>query len=415
MTALLLGLACRAPTPIPTDPVGPAPTGHTAAPAPTGDTGTMPVAEPWSPTDGLTLWAPLLGRETWLLDGAGRTVHAWSHAELPGVAAELRPDGTLIRAARLPEPDTFADNEGGVGGAIEVIGPDGAVRWRWELATDAALLHHDFAVLPSGNLLLLSFDPRTEAEVESLGADPGRVGPRGAWGERVLEVCRSAGCTDGEIVWSWSVWDHVAQDRDPAAPLYVPDLADRPDRLDVDDLADPAFPDWLHVNAIDVDPGGTRILLSVRERSEVWLLDRTTGTLQLRFGAGVFDGQHDAHWIPPGLPGAGHVLLFDNGRDRGWSAAREWCLPPDCPAPVEVWSTAEGPGGDLFSVGLSSAQRWADGRTVLTLGTLGEVREIAPDGTEVWRGEPSVGGLRAVFRGPRYPEDFPGLPPRAAR
>jgi hypothetical protein len=36
-------------------------------------------------------------------------------------------------------------------------------------------------------------------------------------------------------------------------------------------------------------------------------------------------GQHNAHWIPAGHPGAGHILLFNNGAGRGGDRARSQC------------------------------------------------------------------------------------------
>ena len=39
--------------------------------------------------------------------------------------------------------------------------------------------------------------------------------------------------------------------------------------------------------------------------------------------------QHDAQWIPQGCPGAGHILIFNNGLDRGYSTIEEIVPPMD--------------------------------------------------------------------------------------
>ena len=33
--------------------------------------------------------------------------------------------------------------------------------------------------------------------------------------------------------------------------------------------------------------------------------------------------QHDARWIPEGYPGTGHLTIFNNGYDRGWTSVEE--------------------------------------------------------------------------------------------
>src|SRR5262249_39710100 len=100
------------------------------------------------------------------------------------------------------------------------------------------------------------------------------------------------------------------------------------------------YSDWTHVNAIAYDVDRDQIMLSVRTFSEFWMMAHSTppaeaavhpggrggrgGDLLYRWGnpqayrAGSKEdqqlfAQHDAHWIRRGLPGAGHVLVFNNG------------------------------------------------------------------------------------------------------
>ena len=110
------------------------------------------------------------------------------------------------------------------------------------------------------------------------------------------------------------------------------------------------------MNSIDYNPALDQILLSVRGNSEVWIIDHSTtvtqaaghaggrcgkgGDLIYRWGNPAAYGrgaqsaqqliqQHDARWIPAGLPGAGHITIFNNGYDRGWSSIEEIAPPID--------------------------------------------------------------------------------------
>ena len=120
------------------------------------------------------------------------------------------------------------------------------------------------------------------------------------------------------------------------------------------------LPDWTHVNAVAYDAEFDQIMISVRSFGEFWIIDHGTtsaeaarhkggrrgkgGDLLYRWGnpisyrAGTkadqrLFAQHDAHWIPKGYPGAGHVLVFNNGGGRPagnyFVSRRDLALPVD--------------------------------------------------------------------------------------
>jgi hypothetical protein len=110
------------------------------------------------------------------------------------------------------------------------------------------------------------------------------------------------------------------------------------------------------MNSLDYNPALDQIVLSVRGNDEIWIIDHSTskaeaaghtggrsgkgGDLIYRWGnpAAYKRGtvgnrlliqQHDAEWIPDGYPGAGHITIFNNGYDRGWSSIEEIVPPVD--------------------------------------------------------------------------------------
>src|SRR5262249_45333410 len=153
------------------------------------------------------------------------------------------------------------------------------------------------------------------------------------WTEAIFEV-RPTRPSGGEIVWEWHAWDHLVQDFDRNRKNYGY-VAAHPELVDIN--FNTQTPDWLHFNAIDYNPALDQIVVSSRILSEIWVIDHSTtvkeaadhsggrsgkgGDLLYRWGnpqvyrAGspadqrLFN-QHGVHWIAPGLPGAGHLLVF---------------------------------------------------------------------------------------------------------
>jgi hypothetical protein len=226
----------------------------------------------------------------------------------------------------------------------------------------------------------------------------------------------------------------------------------------------PAF--WNHMNSLDYNPALDQIVLSVRGNDEIWIIDHSTtkaeaaghtggrsgkgGDLIYRWGnpAAYKRGtaadrqliqQHDALWIPDGYPGAGHITIFNNGYDRGWSSIEEIVPPLDANgryllAPGKaygpdkpVWHYEAKNRADFFSSEISGAQRLPNGNTLVCAGVIGNLFEITPAGETVWQYVNPVvrGGIlaqgetpgkdvrghlfNAVFKVERYAPDYPGL------
>ena len=111
---------------------------------------------------------------------------------------------------------------------------------------------------------------------------------------------------------------------------------------------------------------------------------------------GQIIGQHHAHFIPKGLPGAGNLLVFDNGGSSGYgepsgiaprgtgayARANSRVLEIDPVTLALVWSYTA--GAQFFSTNISGAQRLPNGNTLITEGAGGRVFEVTSDRQIVW-------------------------------
>jgi hypothetical protein len=337
--------------------------------------------------------------------------------------------------------------------------------WAFGYSNQHHCQHHDIDPLPNGNILLVAWEKKTWDEAIAAGRDTYKIWQNEVWPDHVVEVNPA---TDG-IVWEWHVWDHLVQDFDSTKANYGA-VAEHPELADVNYVR-PGFDcaDWLHTNAVDYNPEFDQILLSVREFGEVWVIDHSTTTEEARVHSGgrygmggdilyrwgnpqayraggaadqKFYGQHDARWVEPGLPGAGHVLVFNNGANRpggNYSTVDEFI--PACdstgsyprPAPgtpfgpaERSWVYAGTPPSNLYSEYMSGAQRMPNGNTLVCAGCSGHFFEVSGDqsvweyvnpvcdGTRLFQGDTVSdhgGGWKgnSTFRVTRYAPDYPGL------
>ncbi len=410
---------------------------------------------------GYTLFAPKHHTLIYLMDNQGRAVHSWKSEYEPGQSVYLLENGHLLHCC-------FTKNKGftsgGEGGRLEEFDWDGNLVWEFEYSNDEHLSHHDIKPLPNGNILMLAVEKKSLEECIKAGFDPRMMRDNQLFPEFFIEVQRT-GPKTGKIVWEWHVWDHLIQDNDPTKANYG-DVAAHPELVDVDcnGRGIPAF--WNHGNSIAYNAKLDQIVLSARGCNEIWVVDHSTtteeaaghtggksgkgGDLLYRWGNPAAYGrgttedrqlfqQHDAQWIPDGCPGAGHILIFNNGMDRGYSTVVEIVPPMDergnyIIAPGKAfgpdrptWTYQADNPTDFYSSEISGAHRLPNGNTLICAGVIGKFFEVTPAGETVWeyvnpvvrRGILAQGewpGLdhrghswNAVFKIHRYPVDYPAL------
>ena len=403
--------------------------------------------------DGYTLLAPKHNTVTYLIDNQGRIVNQWTSHYEPGQSAYLLPNGHLLRAGMVRVP---GGTGGGEGGRIEEFDWDGRLVWAFDHATRDYQLHHDIKPMPNGHVLALMVERKSRDEAVAAGFDPDQLQEDYLVPDAVVEI-EPTPPAGGRIVWEWHVWDHLVRGASPA---------EHPELVDPRGTGRNVRAFWNHMNSLDYNPALDQIVLSVRGNNEIWIIDHSTTTTEAAGHTGGRSGrggdllyrwgnpaayrrgsasdrkliqQHDARWIPDGSPGAGHITIFNNGYERGWSSVEEIVPPVDADgrysaAPGKaygperpVWHYEATNRPDFFASEISGAHRLPNGNTLVCAGVVGNLFEVTPAGETVWQYiNPVVRGgilaqgevpgkdvrghlFNAVFKAHRYAPEYPGL------
>ena len=420
---------------------------------------------------GYTLFAPQQHETVYLLDMEGRIVHKWETDERPGNSVYLLEDGRLLRAVHTPGNSVFGAPPFG-GGRIQILNWQGDIEWNYRVSDSERYQHHDIAPMPNGNVLALAWEHKSRDEAIAAGRNPDLLEGDKLFPETVMEI-RPTGPESGDVVWEWRLWDHLIQDFDSWKANFGV-VAGHPGRLDINVVSGKGS-DWNHANSITYDAGLDQIMISMRSMHELIVLDHSPTTQEARghtggkqgkggdflyrwgnpraYGRGTeadrkFFGQHHPAWIPAGLPGAGDILVFNNGQGRpdgDYSTVEQLRPPVDSTGAYRleaskafgpegpVWSYEGEPKGAFYSYFISSAQRLSNGNTFICSGANSRFFEVTPEGKIVWEyrapfGRPdapkAAGGLHAegapepnqaamrgvgVFRATRYEMGYPGL------
>ncbi len=255
---------------------------------------------------------------------------------------------------------------------------------------------------------------------------------------------------EGNIVWEWHMNKHFNELGFSEAAKNV--LFRNPN---LHNTRNGELCDWMHINSMSVlgpnkwyDAGDERfhpdnIIWDARESNIMAIISKETGKIVWQIGPdftvsrelrmiGQIIGQHHCHMIPQGLPGAGNILIFDNG---GWAG---YGLPDrtskdgtktdkrDHSRVLEInpvtlkleWSftasdVKEGMMGIVentafYSQLISSAQRLPNGNTLITEGSFCRLFEVTPEKEIVWEYRAPFDKVAhsMVYRAYRYPYDY---------
>ncbi len=406
--------------------------------------------------DGYVLFAPNTANTTYLINKDGEVVNSWDSQYVPGLLGHLLPDGSLIRdASPHGQSGNGFINAAGSGGLLERFDWNGNKTWEFAYDSPQHLAHHDFEIMPNGNILLVAWEYKSEAEATQAGRDPSLPGAGYLYPDHIVEVQPDYVNGGGTIVWEWHIWDHLVQDFAPTKSNYYgpTGVQDNPQLINVNYVSSFSdgggqAEDWTHANGISYNPDLDQIALSSREFSEFWIIDHSTttaeaaghtggnaghgGDLLFRWGnPQTYDRgdasdrllyyQHDVRWIPDGAPGAGDITVFNNGVGRpgtDFSQVVEITPPLQSDGNYTLdTGQAWGPASPTwtytaplanFSAIISGAIRLPNGNTFITYGVNGNMTEITPAGQEVWKYVNPYAG--DVMLGPEDPIPPLGVP-----
>lgn len=366
-------------------------------------------------TEPFLLYAPMWWPETYLMNMDGDVVREWPADYRVNSSVYLLDNGDLLR--------TNANGFGAAHGKFERLSWDGDLLWTWEDYPADFVPHHDIAPLPNGNVIILGDQLVSREEAIAAGRIEAFVPDDGLRMPMLLEV-QPTGPTTGDIVWEWRLMDHLVQNVDSLKGNFGP-VDGNSRMLDINYSLNSVV-DYLHANAVDYNADLDQVMISMHASSELVVIDHSTTTEEAaghtggRLGYGgdfiyrwgnpaIYGGgtpeqqrlffQHDTEWIADGLPGAGHILIFNNDcseiEGTHYSSILEIVPPlnedgsyeltdlnygPDEP----IWKYVADPPESFYASYISSSQRLRGGNTLICAGPQGYFFEITREGEKIW-------------------------------
>lgn len=221
---------------------------------------------------------------------------------------------------------------------------------------------HEFRLTPEGTALFTCTPRTVTVDLRHLG------GPRRA--HALESIIQEVDVVSGRLLMEWRSLDHVALEesyRREFAPF-----------------------DYLHVNSIEVLPGGD-LLICARNTWAAYKLDRRTGAVVWRLGGkrsdfamgrgSQFAWAHDARWL-----GAGRMSIFDDGfdgRTKSHAFSRALVLDVDLTARRVRLAHSYASPSRLLTSSMGNAQLLPDGHLFVGFGNDPYSTEFAPDGRVV--------------------------------
>jgi len=347
------------------------------------------------------------GKTAYLTAKTGERLQIWNFDSKLGNDLEMLSDVSLVG---LFKPEEVFFSFGGYGGILKKFDPEGALVWDYEVNSETELLHHDFEVLPNGNVLLLVWEAFTKTEAKALGFK----GEGPIYLEKLIEWNPDT----QEIVWQWRSIEHLIQEEDPTASNFGV-VAEHPEKIDLN-YYENENGDLMHANGLYYDPERDVIFVSVNFYSEVWAVphqydtETTTGPqgdLVFRFGnpeayqgsgLRLFYNNHHPTLVEHDPETSGNFLIYMNGSKEEQSVVYEFELPQQFESDPTDWRTPEVAWSftnpNLFFGRISGSFRLPNGNTLICEGDFG-YWEVTPEGEVVWKYQ----GENNFWRGYVYP------------
>ncbi|MGY6769547.1 aryl-sulfate sulfotransferase [Komagataeibacter sp. NFXK3] len=356
---------------------------------------------------------------THLIDMDGHEVHAWHQAGFPSRYIDPALSGGEKGLVGVQLTEIAGDGTHKIPGAVAgfrdrtfgYVNWQGKTVWEWGIEAPGgnARQHHDWVRLHDGGSLLLANQDRHLAGAPS----------------PVLEDVIYDVAADGKIRWTWKAGDHLTEFGFTPEQLKLVLHAPSPDYLHINNMQLVGDNHWFREGDTRFAPDN--IIIDSRQANFIAIIDRKSGRIVWRLGPDLpqrnfrkpsvpypvdqFVGQHDAHLIADGLPGAGNLLVFDNQGEAGYpprplqTTGGSRILEINPVTAQVVWQyTGEDSGNppwSFFSSFISSVDRLPNGNTLIDEGMNGRFFQVTPAGDIVWEyvspfsgNTPSQGGTR---------------------
>ncbi|MAF47557.1 MAG: aryl-sulfate sulfotransferase [Rhodospirillales bacterium] len=303
---------------------------------------------------GYTLFAPMNDTNAVILiDMDGDEVHRWELDCQPGTYGYLLPGGNLFMNLKIRDDLWFWTPTYSLfkGGALREYDWDGNIIWEHIDPHH----HHDGRRLPDGGAIYLSVEelsPEQAAKVKGGGEPMQRM---------LADVVKEVD-SDGNLLWQWRAAEHLDTGID-----IVPDSCTRWE--------------WTHFNAaFPLDD--ERIIMSSRQLSRIFIVEKASGKVLERFGPEPFYGQHDPHLLENG-----NLLILDNGTYRGKGSgviSHSRVIEFDMKTREVVWEYQDTPMFNFYSAFISGAEVLPNGNILVAEGAKGRIFQITREGEIVW-------------------------------
>jgi hypothetical protein len=352
-----------------------------------------------------------------LVDTNGATVHTWTFTSPNGYSSYMVPGGSIYRT--VPVPPLVTPSIAGMTGQIQKVDYAGNVLWQYDYNSPQGILHHDFVVLPNGNVVLTAYDVRTGTAIPAAGSTSTETM---LYSERLIEL-QPVGTNSANIVWEWKMWDHLVQNTNSLVSNYYSSIVNHPELFDINYIPQA---DFVHMNGVDYNPVLDQIVFSSRYRSEWYVIDHSTSTSQAASHAGGYAGKggdilyrwgnptvyqaaapqicfvtHDPHWILEGVPNAGSLVGYNNGGQQSPTllSTIDRVVPPRTNYNYSITpGSAFTPTiynsryvSTAYNIITGCSEQYPNGNQSICLGTSGVVYEIDPSGNVLW--SYSTGGI----------------------
>ena len=310
---------------------------------------------------GYTLNTIIGNGEIHLLNMSGKSLHHW---KVDAERARLLPNCNLMVKVGS-EWGTETGKTKSARNTLLELDWHGNLVWEYK---GSDVIHHDFRVMPDNSVMFIQRMIVPESYKGKINNPEMRK--LDIRSDVFLQIDRH-----GKELWRWQAHDH----------LDLNSCGRRPCQERVgEETGQSNLSDWTHINTLGILPdnkwyraGDQRfkpgnILLIPRNFWMTYLIDKDTGKVVWEYGGdykGGLSGAHEALMIEEGMPGAGNILVIDNGNNVHYGETFVLEINPQTKEIVWIYDV----GTKFWTKSRGSAQRLPNGNTLISEDLTGRV------------------------------------------